>query len=221
MNQEDLRREGTVKFTKLLETSGQYFSERVRKHGPTSKGVDWGSREGQELRFKQLLKCCHNINGCSVNDYGCGYGALLDYMTARGYQGDYQGFDISEEMIVRAKEIHKGLEDRVSFTTDEASLTVADYTLVSGIFNLKQDADADEWTRYMLYTLDKIAKLNRKGFVLNVLSNYCDPDARSDDLYYADPLLLFDYCKKNYSDYLALYHDYPLPDFTILVKKEN
>jgi hypothetical protein len=40
------------------------------------------------------------------------------------------------------------------------------------------------------------------------------------DLYYADPLFLFDYCKTKFSTLVSLIHDYPLYEFTILVRKE-
>ena len=41
------------------------------------------------------------------------------------------------------------------------------------------------------------------------------------NLYYADLLLIFDWCKNNISKYVSLLHNYPLYEFTILVKKEN
>jgi hypothetical protein len=40
-----------------------------------------------------------------------------------------------------------------------------------------------------------------------------------DDLYYADPLFFFDYCKTRFSRFVTLIHDYPLYEFTILVRK--
>ena len=40
------------------------------------------------------------------------------------------------------------------------------------------------------------------------------------DLYYADPLDLFDYCKRNFSKNVALLHDYRLYDFTLIVRKD-
>jgi hypothetical protein len=41
-----------------------------------------------------------------------------------------------------------------------------------------------------------------------------------DDLYYADPLFLFDYCKRNFAKNVALLHDYRIYDFTIIVRKD-
>jgi hypothetical protein len=40
------------------------------------------------------------------------------------------------------------------------------------------------------------------------------------DLYYADPRAIFDHCKRTFSRWVALLHDYGLYEFTILVRKE-
>ena len=39
------------------------------------------------------------------------------------------------------------------------------------------------------------------------------------DLFYADPLHLFDRCKRTYSRFVTLLHDYPLYEFTIIVRR--
>jgi len=44
--------------------------------------------------------------------------------------------------------------------------------------------------------------------------------AERPDLYFGDPLLYFDFCKRNFSRNVALLHDYGLYDFTILVRKD-
>jgi hypothetical protein len=51
------------------------------------------------------------------------------------------------------------------------------------------------------------------------LTSYSDPDKRRPDLYYADPLALFDHCKRTYSRFVSLIHDYPLYEFTLLVRR--
>jgi hypothetical protein len=60
---------------------------------------------------------------------------------------------------------------------------------------------------------------SRKGFAFNVLTKYSDRQHMKKHLYYADPAFLFDYCKKNFSKYVAVRHDYPLFEFTVHVKK--
>ncbi len=58
-----------------------------------------------------------------------------------------------------------------------------------------------------------------KAFLFNMLTKYSEKEYMRDNLYYADPLFIFDYCKRNFSKQVALLHDYGLYEFTILVKK--
>lgn len=207
-----------MSLSRILESVRQYYSEKVKTYGATPRGVDWNSPESQALRFEQLLKVCDTTRTFSINDYGCGYGALVEYMTYRGYAFQYCGFDISEEMITKARELHKGF-GHCEFFTNESLLTMADYTVASGVFNVKLQTSDEEWEEYVLHTLGKVAALGKKGFAFNVLTKYSDQDRMRLDLYYADPLFLFDYCKKNFSRFVSLLHDYPLYEFTILVRK--
>jgi SAM-dependent methyltransferase len=196
----------------------QYYDYKIETYDATPRGVDWNSLESQTLRLEQLLKVCDCTRSFSINDYGCGYGALVEYMTDRRYTFQYCGFDISEQMIAKARELHRGLE-HCQFFTDETRLTVADYTIASGIFNVKLQTSDEEWKAYVLHTLGRIAELSEKGFAFNVLSIYSDQDFMRPDLYYADSCFLFDYCKRNFSRFVSLLHDYPLYEFTILVRK--
>ena len=38
----------------VLSAVRDYYSDKVRQHGATARGVDWNSEETQELRFSQL-----------------------------------------------------------------------------------------------------------------------------------------------------------------------
>jgi hypothetical protein len=62
-------------------------------------------------------------------------------------------------------------------------------------------------------------EISTRGFSFNVLTSYSDEDKKRDYLYYADPLFLFDYCKRHFSRKVALLHDYPIYEFSILVRK--
>ncbi len=203
----------------LLENVEKYYSEKIIVHGPTARGVDWNSEESQLLRFEQLLKVCDMSPGFSINDYGCGYGALVTYLHKKGLIFHYHGFDISISMINHAHKLYDGLED-CRFSSDESLLPLADYTVASGIFNVRLQASDDEWRRYIFDTVNKVATLSRRGFAFNMLTTYSDPERRRPDLYFADPLFWFDHCKRNFSRFVTLLHDYPLYEFTILVRKE-
>jgi SAM-dependent methyltransferase len=194
----------------------EYYEGKLREHGATPAGVDWNSLESQTLRFKELLKVCDQTGPFSINDYGCGYGALVDYMIREGFTFSYSGFDLSKRMISVASELHELAFCR--FVSDEHELAPADYTVASGIFNVKQQVGDRDWGRYVMETIASIGRLSEKGFAFNALTKYSDTDHMRPDLYYADPLSLFDFCKKNFSKFVALHHDYPLYEFTILVR---
>lgn len=205
--------------SKILGKVNRYYSGKHKVHGATARGVDWNSTESQRLRFVQLLKICDSSGPFSINDYGCGYGALADHLRENGYSFDYCGFDISAPMIAKARELHSALS-HVAFVNEDAGLSQADYTVASGVFNVKLQTPEAEWERYILQTLETINGLSGKGFAFNILTKYSDLQSMRPDLYYADPLFFFDHCKVNFSRFVSLIHDYPLYEFTILVRKE-
>jgi SAM-dependent methyltransferase len=204
-------------FEQIVERNNQFYRDRLRSHGPTPKGADYNSFEAMALRFEQLRKIHDDDGPFVINDYGCGYGAFYDWMSARGLPFRYRGFDISDDMITHARQLHMGRENCV-FVTRESDLTEADYTVASGVFNLRFELTDDDWLAYILDTLNRLAAMSRRGFAFNALTKYSDPERMRGDLYYADPCFLFDYCKRHFSRRVALLHDYPLWDFTILVR---
>ena len=204
----------------MLTDVAEYYDARLSEHGETPRGVDWNGYESQLTRFLQLTK----IIGCdqifSLNDLGCGYGALLDVLIPR-YPGlSYYGYDVSREMIESAKVRNSRLEN-ASFSVGSEPDQMADYGIASGIFNVKMDYPDNEWLSYILHTLDTLNSTSNKGFSFNCLTLYSDSHMMRDHLYYADPRAIFDFCIRNYSRNVALLHDYGLFEFTVLVKKST
>jgi len=205
----------------ILSKVGQYYSEKIRIYGPTAQGADWNSRESQEIRFRQILKVIpEKTSPFSILDYGCGWGALFAYLIERFGKDffEYWGYDISLEQIQKAKEIFSGTEARFSHVLEFDRMY--DYVVTSGIFNVKLDTDDERWKSYILDTIHTLNGLSKKGFSFNVLTKYSDKEYMKDYLFYADPCFIFDYCKKNFSKNVALFHDYELYEFTIVVRKE-
>jgi SAM-dependent methyltransferase len=206
-----------TRFPAILEMVERYYAEKLRAFGATPQGVDWNSADSQAMRFSRLLQVLEDDEG-SVNDYGCGYGALVDYLGGTGRRLTYCGFDISAAMIVAARTRHAG-RNLCSFTADLTQLRPADYAVASGIFNVKLDHRVDTWREYVLHTLATLDSLSTRGFAFNMLSTYSDVEKRREDLFYADPLQMFDACKRRFSPRVSLLHDYPLYEFTIIVRK--
>jgi len=204
----------------ILDETKMYYDAKLAAHDATPAGVDWNSRESQELRFKKLLDFYDLNQAFSINDIGCGYGALYEYLSKNIPQFQYYGMDISQAMIATARQQHE-VQANCVFTSNFEELAIADYSVASGIFNVKQERTSSEWLSYILWTLDRMDKISQKGFSFNCLTSYSDAEYMRDDLYYADPCYFFDYCKKRYAKNVALLHDYGLYEFTIIVKKSG
>jgi SAM-dependent methyltransferase len=201
-----------------LDIVKRYFEKSVEAYGASPQGVDWNSTFSQEIRFEQLIKICDPSIPFSILDYGCGYGALADYLVSKGFQANYYGFDIVEKMLNTARQHHAGKPNR-TFLSEKNVLPACDYVVASGIFNYIAGNSHEDWSTYVITLLQKFDQLSRMGFSINFLTNYSDADHMRPDLYYADPCHLFDYCKRNFSKNVALLHDYTIYDFTILVRK--
>src|SRR5205823_2897512 len=92
----------------------------------------------------------------SVCDYGCGYGALVDYLRARDHRGVYTGFDAADAMILEARSMH-GADRSARFTSVRADVPQSDVTVASGIFNVRLTTPVDEWREYMEETIGDLA----------------------------------------------------------------
>jgi hypothetical protein len=96
--------------------------------------------------------------------------------------------------------------------------TSADYSFVSGTFNVKFEADDRTWELFIQSKLEEMNHFSVKGFAFNLLSSYVD--WMEPHLYYGNPCIWFDYCKRNFSKKVSLLHDYPLWEWTIVVRKD-
>jgi len=208
-----------IKDKNILKAVETYYSGKIKEYGVSAKGVDWNSETSQELRFDQLLKVVQSSNDFSLLDYGCGYGALLNYLKNKVSSFNYIGYDISEEMLLKANE-QNAAKQEIKWVNSLNEQT-CDYSIASGIFNVMVDQKEEIWKHYVEDILIDMNERSNKGFSFNMLTKYSDKEYMRDYLYYGDPAFYFDFCKTNFSKYVALLHDYPLYEFTIIVKKEG
>ena len=197
----------------------QYYTAKLEECGPTHEGVDWNSAESQELRFAQVLRITDGLDAFSLNDVGCGYGALAHYLAADDRCADYRGFDVSESMVVQARELAPA-RLHTSFTSRSEELAPADVTVASGIFSVKLDVPVADWEDHIRREVDRLATLGTHGFAFNMLTGFAEPDRMRPDLYYADPGHWLRYCWSHHSRHVAILHDYGLWEFTLLVRAE-
>ena len=197
----------------------EYYENKLRLFGNNFKGVDWNSKKSQYLRFDQLIKVIKEKRNFSILDYGCGYGAFLNFLYKKFKQFNFYGYDISSAMIDSAR-INNDLSHS-SWISEFDKLEKADYVTSSGVFNVKLDINSKEWLKYIIQTIQCFNHLSRLGFSFNLLSSYHDKKFSSSKLFYGDPSYFFDFCKNNFSKNVSLLHDYNLYEFTIIVRKSR
>jgi SAM-dependent methyltransferase len=202
----------------ILAEVASYYSAKLAEHGATPRGVDWNGEESQMLRFKQLTKVIRQPKGFLLNDLGCGYGALYDYLQTKYQDFTYTGCDVSSDMILAA--CGRGASyHNAKFIVAAAPPEIADYGIASGIFNVRLGQSDAKWYDYLKATLDVLDRTSQHGFAFNCLTSYSNTEKMRSHLYYADPCALFNLCKRRYSRHVALLHDYGLYEFTIIVRK--
>jgi SAM-dependent methyltransferase len=201
----------------ILDQISEYYASKIKQFGPIPQGVDWNSGESQELRFEVLSNLIQEQEHFSILDFGCGFGSMFEYFNSKYSSFEYIGFDVAEEMITTA--LNKFPTQENAKWTSSLPIEKIDYVIASGIFNVKLENTNEDWLTYILETLKKIDDITVKGFSFNVLTKYSDTEYMKEYLYYADPSILFDYCKTNFSKNVALLHDYNLYEFSIIVRK--
>jgi len=198
-----------------------FYNDHLKKFGSTAQGVGWKNDVAQRIRFEQLIKLIkREANNFSINDLGCGTGDFVHFLQENSFQFTYQGYDVMPEMVEQA--LHRfGQLPPIAFHLIESAheMEISDYTVASGIFNIRFNCNDDTWLEHILETLSSMNKKSTDGFAFNILTKYSDREFMKEELYYADPGFLFDHCKKNFSKNVALLHDYDQYDFTIIVRK--
>ena len=196
-----------------------YYSGTVKRHGPTPLGVDWPNAASQYLRFVQLLKICNFETAFSLNDLGCGYGALLELLAMRHGEAEiaYRGIDLSSSMVAAARERWADRK-HAKFVSGARCGQLADYSLSSGIFNVRLGHPVGAWETYVRSILSDMHVCSRIGFAANFMLPL-DAEPMETELYRSEPRRWVDFCGQFGGD-VELLGDYGLREFTLLVRRK-
>ena len=167
----------------MHEATARYYGEKVRRFGATPAGADWRCGPTQQMRFVQLLKVCTGASHYSLNDLGCGWGALLQFLARRRMRSrvDYLGVDLSQDMIAAARAARP--QDARCFVVGARSPRVADYGVASGVFNVRLDVPIAQWEAFVRHTLRTLRDSSRRGFAVNFMEPVPEGIASPPELY--------------------------------------
>jgi SAM-dependent methyltransferase len=205
---------------RLLAPIAVHYTAALRTYGAQPRGVFWRDTKGQRLRFEQLIGILNEDDwgrGLAINDLGCGYGAMFDFLAELPFmkEGRYQGYDITEEMVDCC--CQRITDPRASFQQSLRATKTADYSFVSGTYNLRLDSPDDKWLDYIQRSLIDLATMSRKGLAFNMLAGDRSKRPRK-TLYYVQPEPLYDFCLRAISPHVTLVTAYPLAEWTIWIR---
>lgn len=194
-----------------------YYTDKLVTHGSTARGVDWKDTSGQQKRFNQLLRIVERDKPFTIGEVGCGYGALAPYLIAHGFDADYIGCDLSDQMITAARHLHGDLP-KVSFVVGSDVGRRTDYVVASGIFNVRFGYDDATWCNYVTTTVDQMARSARIAVAFNLLTGFADTHRKEQRLWYPDPGEFLGGLIRHYGFRVALFHDYDLYEYTVAIR---
>ena len=181
-----------------------FYFYSYQKHGISAKGVHWGTKERQFLRFEVLIDFIKDeLETNSILDIGSGYGDLITYFQEKNtYPQSYTGIDCEEFMIdVCKKRFPNSKFYKKNFIYD--SLPEADYYVCSGALNI---LTKDEF----LEAIKNCFNQSKKGFVFNFLTDAFVHGLTSFDVYM--------FCQKLTKN-IDVKNGYLDNDYTIFLKK--
>jgi SAM-dependent methyltransferase len=198
----------------------QYYTDKLARFGPTAMGVDWSCELTQQLRFIQLLKVCEPRRRFSINDLGCGYGALVPFLRERHARSvtAYHGVDLSPEMIGHARLLHASFEAADFHVGSELKIP-ADFGVASGVFNVKLRHSRAAWESFVADTLDHLHRMSSRGFAVNFLTPL--PAGSADELYCTHPEPWSAWCRRELQCEVEVVARYGLSEFTLIARRPD
>lgn len=191
------------------------YEESLALHGDSYRSLNWGSSEGQILRFEVLSKIA-DLNCKSILDVGCGLGHFADWLETNRIAAAYSGVELTPGLAHAARRRRPDLEIANGSILSPECLSgrTFDYVFASGIFYtyvengyaVLRDSIAGMWNLCSL------------GIAFNSLSTWA---AEKDfNEFYADPLVVLNIARE-FTPWVVLRHDYHARDFTVYMKRER
>ncbi|SFV50735.1 hypothetical protein MNB_SM-4-442 [hydrothermal vent metagenome] len=114
----------------------KFYSNAIKKHGISAKGLNWLSRENQELRFREIMHLLpETLSTYSIGDAGCGFGDFYHYLLKQNAVPKlYTGVDSLVEMVRLASTHTQG--EILHLDICKEPLPVRDYYICSGALNI-------------------------------------------------------------------------------------
>lgn len=211
---------------KIADSQKKFYLKKYLKYGDDPRSLSYNDKITQYLRFKKIAELFKYENSeiFSIHEIGCGLAHFKEFLEGYPASISYSGSDIIEEFIKLDGEKFPDC----SFYINDISQPIEsihpaikwkDYYCLSGTFNPKEDSSIDEWESFIFKSMKNMFNMARKGMCVNFITSYSE--FFDNKIYYADPKIIFNWCIKNCSRFVAISQDSPLYEFFVYVYKEE
>jgi SAM-dependent methyltransferase len=140
----------------------KFYQSAIEMYGVSAKGVNWHSKQSQEIRFDTILSMLPSkLEAFSIADAGCGFGDFYLYsQKKKKYFESYIGLDSVVDMYSIASE-RTGCEIIIADICRD-DLPEASYYICSGAMNVLNIFETHLFMR-------KCYEASEHGFIFNIL----------------------------------------------------
>ncbi len=140
----------------------KFYTLSLRKYGKTARGLQWHSKNSQQVRFRQLAKFLpERMEQYKVVDAGCGFADFYYYLLQSGQKPlEYIGLDSIDVMVAEAQKRTSCQILQCDILKDD--LIASDFYLCSGAMNILNSFETNLF-------ICRCYEASKRGFIFNVL----------------------------------------------------
>lgn len=171
-----------------------FYAGLQEEHGDDPGAVGWESPHTQVASFFQIIAADGFRPGVSVLDVGCGLGHFKSFLDDQGIEVAYTGWDITEPLITRARELHPESHFEVRDLLKDPGSQTFDFVVCSGALTSRL-LDHEAWVAEMIRAMFGLC---RRALVFNLLSGHYAHDHPFEVIheryYHAQPERIMGFC---------------------------
>lgn len=191
------------------------YQERIARVGLTFESLNSGSEEKQRIRHAVHASALRGPVP-SVLEIGCGLGCFCRFLSGRGQQCSYVGYDIVPEYIAECRRVYPEARFQLRNVFSEGIDGQYDTVVMSQVLNNRY-AKSDNMT-VMQKALEMAFAHTRVSVSVDMLSKYVEYE--NPDLFYYSPEEIFRLAKA-ITPRIVLRHDYRAFEFCIQLFHEG
>ena len=182
----------------------KFYTSAIELYGTTAKGVNWSSKNSQEVRFDAILEMLpQDLSSLSLVDAGCGFGDFYLYMQKKqNLPKQYIGIDKVTDMYSIASE-KTGCEI-INADICKDKIPQASFFTCSGAMNILHSFETSLFIR-------RCYESSTKGFIFNILHG----DKKSDTYNYLTTKEIYEIARSLHVGRVELNSNYLKDDITV------